>query len=594
MEMPAVPTKEYTPLDRLRHSAAHVMADAVKRLFPEAKITIGPPVENGFYYDFDVPQPFTDADLEAIEKEMAGIIKAKLPFERQVISRQEAQTLFRSMDEDYKLELLEAIDEGEEVSLYRHGEFVDLCRGPHMEHTGEIKAVKLTSVAGAYWRGDERNKMLQRIYGTAFADRKQLRLHLKNLEQAKKRDHRRLGKDLDLFSFSETIGAGLALWHPRGGLIRHLMERFWRDEHLKGGYDIVYSPHIGREELWEQSGHLGFYADNMYTGMDIDGQNYLAKPMNCPYHVLIYNNRLRSYREFPLRWAELGTVYRYERAGVLHGLFRVRGFTQDDAHLFVRRDQLAAEVDRVLDFSLYMLRAFGFEEFELYLSTRPEKFVGSTEAWDEAEGILRDSLERSGQPHEVDPGGGVFYGPKIDIKIRDSLGRRWQLSTVQVDFQLPERFDMTYVGEDGARDHRPIMIHRALLGSLERFFGILVEHYGGDFPLWLAPVQCRVVNVTDAQLDWAKEVTARLKAEGFRAEADLRNEKLGAKIREAQLQKVPYTLVVGDKEVEAQCVAPRPRQGKPLGAVPLDDFIERLRGEAAEPTRQSLDAARED
>ena len=580
------PEKEFSSLDRLRHSAAHVMADAVKRLFPEAKITIGPPVENGFYYDFDVPKPFTEDDLEKIEAEMAKIIKAKLPFEEQEVSREEAVKLFGDMGEDYKLELIEAIPEGERVTLYRHGDFVDLCRGPHLESTRQIKAFKLLSVAGAYWRGDEDRQMLQRIYGTAFANPKELRLHLKNLEEAKKRDHRRLGKDLDLFSFNETIGGGLVLWHPKGGLIRHLMESFWRQEHLASGYDIVYTPHIAREDLWEKSGHKGFYSENMYSGMEVDGQQYLVKPMNCPYHVIIYKNRLRSYREFPLRWAELGTVYRYERAGVLHGLFRVRGFTQDDAHLFVRRDQLAAEVDRVLGFCLYMLRAFGFEDFELYLSTRPEKFVGSPEAWEEAERILLDSLERSGHPHEVDTGGGVFYGPKIDIKIRDSLGRRWQLSTIQVDFQLPERFEMNYVGEDGSRDHRPIMIHRALLGSLERFFGILVEHYGGAFPLWLAPVQCRVLNVTDAQIPWAEEIVKRLRAEGFRVEADTRNEKLGAKIRETHLEKVPYALVVGDREVESGSVAPRPCKGKPLGALPLDEFISRLHEEARVPSNE--------
>ena len=567
----------------LRHSAAHVMADAVKRLFPEAQVTIGPSIETGFYYDFDVPQPFTDDDLERIEAEMAKIIKANLDFVREEIPRNDAMKMFRDMGEDYKVELIEAIPEDQTITLYRHGDFVDLCRGPHVERTGQIKAFKLTSVAGAYWRGDERNTMLQRIYGTAFSNPKELRLHLKNLEEAKKRDHRRLGKDLDLFSFNETIGGGLALWHPKGGLIRHLMEAFWREAHLKNGYDIVYTPHIAREKLWEQSGHLGFYAENMYSGMDIDGQNYLVKPMNCPYHVVIYKNRLRSYREFPMRWGELGTVYRYERAGVLHGLFRVRGFTQDDAHLFVRREQLAEEVDRVLGFCLFMLRSFGFSEFELYLSTRPAKFVGTAEAWDEAEGILADSLKRSGEKFEVDEGGGVFYGPKIDIKIRDSLGRQWQCSTVQVDFQLPERFDMTYVGEDGTRDHRPILIHRALLGSLERFFGILVEHYGGAFPLWLSPVQAMVVTVTEKQNLFAQEVAEKLKAAGIRAEADLRNEKLGAKIREAQLQKIPYMLVVGDREVESGLVAPRPRKGKPMPPVAVDEFIDRICKEAQVP-----------
>jgi threonyl-tRNA synthetase len=577
---------EYSALDTLRHSAAHVMADAVKRLFPEAKITIGPAIETGFYYDFDVPKPFTDEDLKTIEGEMAKTIKANLPFEREEISREDALKLFDEMGEGYKRELIEALPADETISLYKHGDFVDLCRGPHLERTGQIKAFKLTSVAGAYWRGDERNKMLQRIYGTAFPDAKAMRKHLAALEEAKKRDHRRLGKDLDLFSFNETIGGGLALWHPKGALIRHLVESYWRQEHLDNGYDLVYTPHIAKENLWERSGHLGFYNENMYSGMDVDGQNYLVKPMNCPYHVIIYKSRLRSYREFPLRWAELGTVYRYERAGVLHGLFRVRGFTQDDAHLFVRRDQLAEEVDRVVAFCVHILSAFGFADFKLYLSTRPEKYVGSAEQWAEAEAILTSALERSGVPFEVDPGGGVFYGPKIDLKIRDSIGRQWQLSTVQVDFQLPERFEMSYVGEDGSRDHRPIMIHRELLGSLERFFGILVEHYAGAFPLWLAPVQAVVLTVTDDQIPFASEVTERLRSQGFRVEADLRNEKLGAKIREAQLQKIPYMLVVGDKEVQSGCVAPRPRKGKPLGALPVDEFIETLRREAAIPGDQ--------
>jgi threonyl-tRNA synthetase len=578
-------TREFTALDTLRHSAAHVMADAVKRLFPEAKITIGPPVENGFYYDFDVPQPFTDADLERIEAEMQKIVEANLPFERIEISREEALTKFRAMGEDYKLELIAAIPDGEQVTLYQHGDFVDLCRGPHVQRTGLVKAFKLTGVAGAYWRGDEKNRMLQRIYGTAFADGKELRKHLTMLEEAKKRDHRRLGKELDLFSMNETIGGGLVLWHPKGAMIRYLMEAFWRQEHIKHGYQFAYTPHIARENLWEQSGHLGFYKENMYSGMDIDGQNYLVKPMNCPYHVIIYKSKLRSYRELPMRWAELGTVYRYERAGVLHGLFRVRGFTQDDAHLFVRRDQLAAEVDRVLGFCLHILRSFGFTEFELYLSTRPEKFVGSPEQWDEAEAILKSALERSGVKHEVDPGGGVFYGPKIDLKIRDSLGRRWQCSTIQVDFQLPQRFDMTYVGEDGGRDHRPIMIHRALLGSLERFFGILVEHYAGAFPLWLAPVQARVITVSgdEALRGYAEAVVEKLRAAGIRVEADLSSETLNAKIREGQVAKIPYTVVVGEKEREAGTVAPRPARGKPLPVLPVDEFVDKIRKEAEIP-----------
>jgi len=448
-------------------------------------------------------------------------------------------------------------------------------------------------VAGAYWRGDEHNQMLQRIYGTAFYDAKELRKHLTMLEEAKKRDHRRLGKDLDLFSLNDTLGPGLVLWHPKGALVRHLIESFWRDRHLANGYELVYTPHLARDSLWRQSGHLDFYAENMFAGMDIDGQQYLAKPMNCPYHVMIYKSRLRSYRELPLRWAELGTVYRYERTGVLHGLFRVRGFTQDDAHLIVRRDQLREEIDRVITFCLETLRTFGFEDFELYLSTRPEKYVGHSEQWDEAESILKQSLGQSGVPFDVDEGGGVFYGPKIDLKIRDSLGRRWQCSTIQVDFQLPLRFDMRFVGEDGSRDHQPIMVHRALFGSIERFFGILVEHYAGAFPPWLAPVQAVVVNVTDAQADYAVQVRDQLRAAGLRAEADLRNEKLGAKIREGQLQKVPYMLVVGDQEVSAGAVAPRPHKGKPMGPMPVGKFIDKLREEEQIPRFGSLRAGSE-
>ncbi|MBK6848641.1 MAG: threonine--tRNA ligase [Proteobacteria bacterium] len=577
------PAAQLSDLDRLRHSAAHVMADAVKRLFPAAKVTIGPPIEQGFYYDFDVPEPFTDADLARIEQEMGTIIAADHPFELREVARDEAHRLFASLGEDYKLELLDAIPAGQPVTVCQHGAFVDLCRGGHVASTGLLKAVKLTGVAGAYWRGDEHNKMLQRIYGTAFFEPAELERHLALLEEAKRRDHRRLGRELDLFSINETIGPGLVLWHPRGALVRHQLETFWRQEHLAAGYQLVYTPHLARETLWRQSGHLDFYSENMYAGMDIDGQQYLVKPMNCPFHVMIYKHALRSYRELPLRWAELGTVYRYERTGVLHGLFRVRGFTQDDAHLYVRRDQLAQEIDRVIDFCLRMLRAFGFQEFELYLSTRPAHFVGTAEEWDEAEGILRRSLEASGVPFQVDRGGGVFYGPKIDLKIKDSLGRRWQCSTVQVDFQLPERFDMTYVGEDGGRQHRPIMIHRALLGSIERFFGILVEHYGGAFPVWMAPVQATVLNVNGAQAAYAAEVRDALRAAGLRAEADLRNEKLGAKIRDAQLQKVPYMLVVGDREASAGLVAPRPRQGQALPAQPLAEFVDKLRLEGQIP-----------
>ncbi|MDY0003889.1 MAG: threonine--tRNA ligase, partial [Polyangia bacterium] len=574
---------------RLRHSTSHVMADAVTRLFPEARVAIGPSTADGFYYDFDVPHPFSDEDLERIEEEMRKIIAEDLPFTRQEISRSDAIALFGARNERFKVELAEGIPEGETISLFGHGGFTDLCRGPHVERTGEIKAFKLTGVAGAYWRGNERNPMLQRIYGTAFESDKELRVFLQNLEEARKRDHRKLGRELDLFSTSpDEIGGGLILWHPRGGRIRTIIEDFWKRQHLANGYDLVYTPHIARDTLWHRSGHLQFYKDAMFSGMDVDGQQYLAKPMNCPYHISIYNSRLRSYRELPMRWAELGTVYRYERGGTLHGLFRVRGFTQDDAHLFFAREQMASELDRVLGFSLFMLRSFGFRDFELNFSTRPpSKYAGTDEIWDDAEAELRAALERSGVPYVVDEGGGAFYGPKIDIKLTDSLRRQWQLTTIQLDFVQPENFDLLYVGADNTR-HRPVMIHRALLGSLERFFGILIEHYGGKFPLWLSPVQVKVLTVTDRHEAFALEVVKRLESSGLRAEADLRNEKLGFKIREAQMEKHPYMLVVGDKEVEQGMVAPRPRDKNPEPAVPLEGFVERLCLEAAWPTAQSV------
>jgi threonyl-tRNA synthetase len=562
---------EMSELERLRHSTAHVMAIAVQKLWPEAKVTIGPAIETGFYYDFDIARPFTEEDLAAIEAEMQKLIAADLPFERHEVSRGEALAMFARMGESYKVEIIEALPADATISYYQTGDWVDLCRGPHLESTKQIKAFKLLSVAGAYWRGDERNKMLQRIYGTAFADKKALREHLHRLEEAKKRDHRKLGKDLDLFSIDETIGGGLVLWHPKGALIRYLIEEFWRTEHYKGGYDMVFSPHVARDQLWKTSGHLEFYKENMYSGMDVEGQDYLVKPMNCPFHCTMFKKGLRSYRELPLRWAELGTVYRYERSGVLHGLLRVRGFTQDDAHLFMTRDQLLPELVRVVDFCLYMLRTFGFDDFKLYLATRPKKFVGDIERWDEAEAALQKAVDQTGLPYEVDHGGGAFYGPKIDIKLRDSIGREWQCSTVQVDFQLPERFDLEYVGADGDR-HRLVMIHRALLGSIERFFAVLTEHYAGAFPVWLAPVQARVITVSEKQDAWAREVADTLRQRGFRVEADLSPDKLGAKIRRAQLEKIPFMLVCGDKEVEARSVAPRARDGQRIDMMTLDQL----------------------
>jgi len=573
---------EMTELDKLRHSTAHVMAAAVQKLWPEAKVTIGPPIETGFYYDFDIDRPFVEEDLATIEAEMAKIISQNLPFVRHEVPRAEALEMFRKMGETYKVEIIEALPADAVISYYTTGEWVDLCRGPHVESTGRIKAFKLLSVAGAYWRGDEHNKMLQRIYGTAYPDGKQLREHLTRLEEAKKRDHRRLGKDLDLFSIDETIGGGLVLWHPKGGRVRYQIEEFWRQEHFASGYELVSTPHIARDQLWQVSGHLDFYKENMYSGMAVDDQNYLVKPMNCPYHISIFKKGLHSYRELPFRWAELGTVYRYERSGVLHGLLRVRGFTQDDAHLFMTREQLPEELERVTEFCLYILRTFGFTDFKLYLATRPEKFVGEPAMWDEAEKALFAVLQKVGLEYQIDPGGGAFYGPKIDLKLRDCLGREWQCSTIQVDFNLPERFDLQYVGSDGER-HRLVMVHRALLGSLERFFAVLTEHYGGAFPVWLAPVQARVITVSEKQDLWAEEVRAALAARGFRVEADLSSDKLGAKIRRAQMEKIPFMLVCGDKEVEARGVAARTREGQQLPLMSLDEFAEHLTAAARIP-----------
>lgn len=576
-------SNEINRLETLRHSTAHIMADAVKSLFPEAKITIGPSIEAGFYYDFDMPKPFSDEDLPRIEAKMDEIIAQNLPFERIEVTRNEARKIFEDMGETYKLELLDAIPENETVTIYKHGNFMDLCRGPHVESTGRIKAFKLLSIAGAYWRGDEKNKMLQRIYGTAFEDRKALKAHLAWLEEAAKRDHRKLGRELDLFSINETIGGGLVLWHPKGGKIRQLLEDFWRSQHEKHGYDIVFTPHIARDELWHQSGHLGFYKESMFDGMEVDGQQYLVKPMNCPFHIQIYKTNMHSYRDFPYRWAELGTVYRYERSGALHGLFRVRGFTQDDAHIYMRHDQMKDELHRVFKFSLNMLKAFGFENFVCRLSTKPAgKYVGTDEIWENATEVLREVLTEWGGEYEVDEGGGAFYGPKIDIALKDSLNREWQCSTIQLDFNLPDRFDMTYISPESTKV-RPIMVHRALLGSIERFFGILIEHFAGKFPMWLAPEQVRVVTVTNDQDAWALEVVKELKNAGYRATADMRNEKLSYKIREAQVQKVPCTLVLGAKEVENRTVTPRYLGGNSESSVSIEDFLNIMSVKAASP-----------
>ena len=564
----------------LRHSASHIMAQAVKKIFPTAKLAIGPAIENGFYYDFDLPRPLTPEDLTEIEAEMRKIVKEDYPFTCRLVGKEEALAGLSAAGEKYKVELVSELNDGE-ISLYQQGDFSDLCRGPHLPSTRYLKAFKLTSIAGAYWRGDSSREMLQRIYGTAFFSKEELENYFKFMEEAAKRDHRKLGRELDLFSADEQIGAGLILWHPKGGRIRQAIEDFWREEHRKNGYELVYTPHLGRRSLWETSGHLGFYQENMYSGMEVEGQEYLIKPMNCPFHIAIYQSRSRSYRELPFRWAELGTVYRYERSGVLHGLLRVRGFTQDDAHIFCRPDQMPDEIDRVLDFCLQILKAFGFKEFELYLATKPEKSVGAEERWAAATEALRAAIEKTGLPYKVDEGGGAFYGPKIDLKIKDALGREWQCSTIQFDFNEPERFALSYKGTD-SQDHQPYMIHRALLGSLERFFGILIENYEGAFPLWLAPVQALVLPVLPDNLEYAGDVYDWLRASGIRAELDSRNEKIGYRIREAQMQKVPYMLVVGSKEAESGLVAVRTRKEGDLGAWSREQLLARMQEEIAQ------------
>ncbi|KAF1073804.1 threonine--tRNA ligase [Halodesulfovibrio sp. MK-HDV] len=566
-------------LDLLRHSTAHIMADAVKRLFPSAKVTIGPSIENGFYYDFDVERPFSPEDLEAIEAEMTKIIREAAPFTCEVVSKDEAKKLFADMGESYKLELIDAIDD-EVVSIYRHGEFADLCRGPHLPTTGYVKSFKLMSVAGAYWRGDEKNQMLSRIYGTAFADPKELKKYLHRLEEAKKRDHRKLGAALDLFSFQEEGGVGMAYWHPKGALVRTILEDFERKEHLKRGYDIVQAPQILKRELWERSGHYENYRENMYF-TEIDDVPYGVKPMNCVAHMLIYKSHMRSYRDLPMRYFELGVVHRHEKSGVLHGLMRVRQFTQDDAHIICRPDQLQEEIVGVLNFVKDIMNVFGFE-YSLELSTRPEKSIGEDADWDLATESLVEALKVIDLPYEINEGDGAFYGPKIDVKLRDCLDREWQCATVQCDFTLPERFDLGYVGEDGER-HRPVMVHRVILGSVERFIGILTEHYAGAFPTWLAPMQARVLTVTDAHNEFAEKIKAELLKEGIRVEADTRNEKLGYKVREAQVSKIPYMLVIGDKEIEEQGVNVRMRKGENLGLKSVSEVAELIKADCEEP-----------
>lgn len=572
-------TTDSTPegLDIIRHSAAHIMAEAVGELYGQVKYAIGPTIEDGFYYDFDLGESLSVDDLEKIEKKMEEIIAKDSSFEKVEMDSKDAIKFFASADQGYKVELIEDLSE-DSVSLYKQNGFTDLCRGPHLPSTKRIKAFKLLSVAGAYWRGDEKRPMLQRIYGTAFGSRKALAEHLEMLEEAGRRDHRVIGKQLDLFHIDEEVGAGLPLWHPKGAMIRKIIEDFWRDEHLKNGYELVMIPHIAKVDLWKTSGHWDFYQESMYSPMSIEGQDYIVKPMNCPGHIKIYNSRPRSYKDMPIRWAELGTVYRNERSGVLHGLLRVRGFTQDDAHIFCRPDQLESEIVGVIEFVLYMLRTFGFEEYDVYLSTRPDKYVGTLENWDKSTKALGSALEKVGLDFEIDPGEGVFYGPKIDIKIKDAIGRSWQCTTIQVDFNLPERFDISYKGEDN-QDHQPIMIHRALLGSLERFIGCLIEHYAGAFPLWLSPVQVEIIPIADRHLDYATEIAGRITDVGMRVEVDDRKETVNRKIRDAQLQKIPYMLIVGDREVESKMVALRLRDGRDLGARGLDELLSTLKKE---------------
>jgi threonyl-tRNA synthetase len=548
-------------LERMRHSASHIMAEAVQHLFPGAKFGIGPIIENGFYYDFELPRPLTPEDLPVIENKMREIVGQDVPFVSNEMSKDEARKLFDS--QPYKLELIDEIADSN-VTIYKQGSFTDLCRGPHASSTGEVKAFKLTHLAGAYWRGDEKRPMLQRIYGVAFQSQQELDDYLSLQAEAARRDHRKLGKELDLFSTHEEIGPGLVCWHPKGALIRQIIEDFWRTEHMKRGYDIVYTPHIAKLDLWKTSGHWEFYRDYLFPPMEIEGQQYMLKPMNCLGHILIYKSQLRSYRNLPLRYAELGTVYRYERTGVLYGLARVRGFTQDDAHIFCRPDQVEEEVTDVLRFVQFMMSSFGFDEYEMFLSTRPEKYAGTVSMWEEATGTLKRVLEKLDLHYEVDPGEGVFYGPKIDVKLRDAVGHVWQGPTIQVDFNLPQRFNVCYIGEDGL-EHNVVMIHRVVLGAMERFVACLTEHYGGAFPVWLSPVQAIVIPIADRHVSYAHKIENEFKNDGIRAQVDDRSERMNLKIREAQLEKIPYMLVVGDKEMASSSVSVRLRSGESPG-----------------------------
>lgn len=569
-------------LDMMRHSTAHIMAEAVQSMFPEARFGIGPTIEDGFYYDFDLPRTLTPEDLPVIEARMKDIVAADEVFTMEEVTKESARELFA--DQPYKLELIDELPE-EKVTVYRQGSFTDMCRGPHVASSGKVGAFKLTGIAGAYWRGSERNPMLQRIYGTAWPTAGELEEHLKHLEELETRDHRRLNRQLNLYISPEEVGGGLIIYGPRAGRIRTLVEDFWRKEHYANGYELLYTPHIGRSTLWETSGHLDFYQENMYSPMDIEGQEYYLKPMNCPFHILFYKSRIRSYRDLPLRWAELGTVYRYEKSGVLLGLLRTRGFTQDDAHIICTPEQIDEEIAEVLRFSLHMWQAFGFDDYKIYIATRPEKAIGTEEQWQQASAALSKVVEDMQLPYEVDKGGGAFYGPKIDIKINDALGREWQMTTIQFDFNLPERFDMVYTGPDG-QEHRPYMVHRALLGAWERFFGLLIEHYAGAFPVWLAPLQAIIIPVADRHLDYARKLEAELRREDIRANVDTRSERMNLKIRQAQLDKVPCMLVVGDKELKSSTVSIRLRTGEQLQGQSIDALKEGIRKDINERARE--------
>ncbi len=558
------------------HSTSHLMAHAIQSLFPEAKFGVGPAIEGGFYYDFDINTQLTDEDLKKIEQKMLEIAKKDQPFQRKELSKQEAVEFFKKVGDNFKLEILEDLDDKKDtISIYSEGDFTDLCTGPHIPSAGKIKYVKLLNVSGSYWRGDEHNKRLQRIYGVSFPKKKMLEEHLQLLEEAKKRDHRKLGKLLDLFSTVDDAGPGLIYWHPKGARIRTIIEDFWKEAHFKHGYEMIYTPHVGKSWLWKTSGHLSYFKENMFAPMSIDEQDYYIKPMNCPFHIMIYKSNLRSYRDLPFRWAELGTVYRYEKSGVLHGLLRVRGFTQDDAHIFCTHEQVEDEIVEVIKFSLFIWKSFGFEDLKFYISTKPEKAVGDDELWEKATQSLINALKKENLDYVIDEGGGAFYGPKIDIKVKDALNREWQMSTIQFDFNLPERFDINYIGEDGC-EHRPFMIHRALLGSIERFMGVLIEHFGGAFPTWIAPVQAVVVPVSKSFLDYGEEIVNKLKEKNIRVELDRRNEKIGYKIRHWETQKVPYMLIIGEREKEEGAVSVRKHKEGDKGKMSLDEFTDKI------------------